>query len=460
MKRVCLLLLVGCGLTPQDDLTGKRVGDGIAPWQDLGAAELCLGNDRIGPAGSAVGGFCLDINILPEEGCQADDDCGSRELCVCGRCTVKFCSSNAECGGGVCNFSERRCMQPCRDDDDCPGRAELCSAGVCKGRCGMDDDCQYGEVCGSQGRCVVGSCDDDGDCLGDEFCRVQREPRRTDEPSVLTTADGDGYVMYLEMDNEAGTQSAIWRAVSGDGVHFRFNPAEPLITEAGDVHAPSAVKLEGGVTLFYDTTLGIARADSADGEIFGDPDVVITGDFHRPGAAVTPTGEVLVAVEIGDRAGIAIWDGSGPPATLLRPGDVTDPVLWREVTRVGSPHALVEVSPLGVPTLRVWFDAFGQESAASIQFGELVEIPPNDSLGFASAPLRTSETLTVYPFNPVLDRVTAFLQHRAERAPAVVEMPPLFGDGYLLYFRGSSGDGTINDGIGVARNPPLDNVGF
>ena len=54
------------------------------------------------------------------------------------------------------------------------------------------------------------------------------------------------------------------------------------------------------------------------------------------------------------------------------------------------------------------------------------------------------------PYNPVFDRVVAFLEHRAERSPAVVRA----GEVYFLYYDGWSPDGTRHDGLGVAKNPP------
>jgi hypothetical protein len=46
----------------------------------------------------------------------------------------------------------------------------------------------------------------------------------------------------------------------------------------------------------------------------------------------------------------------------------------------------------------------------------------------------------------------AFLDHRAEVAPAVVRDPD--GEVYFLYYGASSADGMTQEGIGVARNPP------
>ena len=146
-----------------------------------------------------------------------------------------------------------------------------------------------------------------------------------------------------------------------------------------------------------------------------------------------------------------MWDGSGTPRPVLTMSDITDPVYWRGVDRLGSPSALVETSPLGQPAVHVWFDAFGQESNDSIQFGVPVTIPPNDSVGFASTLLAQPDRLIRYSYNPVFDRTEALLDHRGERAPAVVRLPD--EETYLLYYQGSSADGMQSEGIGLARNP-------
>lgn len=458
MRRPGLIFLLcslyGCGFAPNDSLTGRRIGEGISPWLDLGAVELCLGNDRIGPEGSAVGGFCVGVNMPPERICSTNGDCASREECVCGRCTVKYCSANSECGPlHACSFSDHRCLPSCRAAEDCTGANEICSAGLCKGRCGTDADCQFGEVCGGQSRCVVAACDQDGDCHSSEICKVQRVPRATDEPSVMALpAERSGesplFVMYLEMADATG-QGQIWRSRSRDGISYRFDPATPVLTATA--HAPSIVQLAGGYRLYVETAAGIEMAESRDGKNFGALSMAIPGDYHAPAAVATASG-VLVYVEVGERRGVALWSGAGTPQPVFGPDQATDPELWRSVEKVGSPFALLETSALGEPTVHLWFDAFGRESGTSIQFGMPVELPANDSIGFASARATRPGELATYPWNPVFDRTVAFLQHRGERAPAVVRVPGQ--ETFFLYYSGSSTDGTEHDGIGVAIDPP------
>lgn len=451
--------VAACGYGPQESFTGKRHADGISPWQDLGAVELCLANRRIGPPDSPVGGRCVDRNAPPDPPCVSDLDCASRERCVCGRCTIQYCSTSEECGPGrICSFAERRCDVPCFRDDDCTGDREVCLGNVCRRRCSVSAECQTGEVCSSQGRCIVASCSRDGDCLEGEVCRVQREPRATHEPTVLPRPNdappgAPRLTLWLEMSNETGTQRAIWRAVSDDGLSFRFDPASPVVEAAGFAGAPSAIRQGTLVRLYYETADGIFAAESADdGRTFGMPTRVLAGDVHAPGAVAAPDGEIWLFVHEGDRQGIALSRGGGPPTTVLRPADATHPDLWRDVERLGSPHAAIDASPLGEPVLRLWFDGFGAESGPSEQFGEIVPIPPNDSIGFASTLASHPTGLVLWPWNPVLDRTVAFLEHRAERSPAVVLLPD--AGTWLLYYVGAKADGTASEGLRVARNPP------
>jgi hypothetical protein len=444
---VVLLCCAACGFAPQDSFTGRRIGDGVSPWKDLGAIELCLGNDRIGPAGSEVGGACVSTGAPTEAACLADADCRSREMCVCGRCTLKYCSVASECGAArVCSFSDKRCLPTCIVDADCVGAGEFCSGGLCKARCGTTADCQTGELCNDAGRCNIAPCSLETDCRAGETCREQRLPRATTEPSPIVV--GPTIVLFLEMADPTGTERQIWRAASADGRSFAFDPAEPIIAAGG---APSVIRFGDGLRMFLETPDGIAVADSpVGGNQWSPPRLVIPGDYHAPGAVQLSPGEVFVYVAEGDRGGLALWDGTGAPRHVLSMADVTDPLMWRAVDHVGSPFALVETSPLGQPAIHVWFDAFGQESEDSIQFGVPTPIPPNDSVGFASTLVSEPDRLVRYPYNPVFDRVQALLDHRAERAPAVVQI----GDeAYLLYYVAASADGTQAEGIGVARNP-------
>ncbi len=157
-----------------------------------------------------------------------------------------------------------------------------------------------------------------------------------------------------------------------------------------------------------------------------------------------------------------------PPALLPRdvivPATTPGAPFWTDVTAIKSPHAAITDGADG-PSLRLWFSAFGHESADSFQFGQVVPIPPNHSIGYARASLDAPGTLTAWPYGPVLDRVVAFLDHRQELAPSVVQ---LVRDGapdaaYLMYYvdaerdpalmgAPTAGDAMIVGHIGVLGN--------
>jgi hypothetical protein len=455
-----VLLTVSCGLMPQDDLTGRRIGDGVAPWEDLGPVTLCLGTHRIGPPASAIGGFCQAIDTPPETACETDSGCASRERCVCGRCTVQYCTGQSECGPDLVCI-DHRCNIPCAGDGAC-GRGETCVNGGCRGGCRSGSDCQAGEVCSTlQGRCITDECADDTGCPGTDFCAVQREPRDVAEPTVLATSSSPGgdFTMWLEMSDQNPLDRAIWRAESKDGLTYRFNPATPVLENAGDAHAPSAIEDQRGCLLYYERADGIwetpcpASAGSEAGRL------VLTGDYHAPSGVA---GDDRIFVTVGARAAIAAYrvpptgGPAGTPQIAYQPADATDPVYWRNVQQVGSPFVLRDGD-----LLMVWFDAFGTETRDVVKFGVPTPVPANDSIGFASGDANDPLILTTWPYNPIFDRPILFENHQAERAPAVVRIPGgeareggAKAEQWLLYYEGLSADGATRHGIGVARNPP------
>jgi hypothetical protein len=243
VRQVLLILCVlaaGCGFLPSDDFTGKRAGDGIAPWSDLGPAQICLGNQFLGAPASTPGGLCFDSNVS-EAACTKDADCRSREACVCGRCIVAYCSTASDCGNGrTCTFAENRCDVQCFGEDDCAGPEE-CFNGTCRGRCIVDAECQTGEVCNAQNFCATADCADDGGCLAGERCRVQRVPRQVLEPTaaIQPVPGGNLIVLWLEISDEVQlAQTAIYRAISTDGVHFVMSPADPVLEDGTTAPSP------------------------------------------------------------------------------------------------------------------------------------------------------------------------------------------------------------------------------
>jgi len=339
IARLALLAaLVACGQAPSPDFTGTRAGDGVAPWKDLGPVELCFGDRFIGAPDTPPGGFCESIT-QPQPPCNVDADCGSRETCVCGRCTVAYCSAASDCGDGrVCSFSEHRCDTKCSITDECAA-AEDCFNGTCRGRCHADKDCQGGEVCNSLNYCVVAACSDDKGCLAGESCRVQRTPRLALEPDPIATDDaGAPVVLYVEIADEFQTDRRhIYRATSPDGRLFTMTPPTPVLDDGLDNRGPSAVKTDAGWFLYYEKDAGaeLDVARSADGIHFSSPMRVLTGGVggaavHAPSAVVLPDGTVAVYYQIGDGAAIGLATGPvggaltarGP---VLQPKDVIVP---------------------------------------------------------------------------------------------------------------------------------------
>ncbi len=449
-------LVAGCGFLPEDDFTGKRAGDGIAPWTDLGPVQVCLGNQYLGPAESPPGGLCFDQNIS-ETPCGRDTDCGSREACVCGRCTVAYCAAASDCAAGrVCTFAEKRCDVPCFSDDECAGPGDaVCFNGVCRGRCLDDSECQTGEICDSRNYCATVDCEDETGCLAGERCSVQRVPRQVLEPSPLAvTTPTRQIVVWLEVSDEVQVdQTEIWRAVSADGIHFAMSPASPVVVDGTTARAPSVIRTDGGYAMYYEVDGGaeLRVVTSTDGITWTDPETALVGGVgpsaaRAPAAVALPDGTVAVYYQIGDGAAIGLATGAvGGPlddrGPVLRPEDVTvapgapGAPFWDDVVRVRSPFAAVTESADGA-SLRLWFAAFGRESADSFQFGEIVPMPPNHSIGYAGAPLDDPGALSAWPYGPVADRVSAFLSHHEELTPGVVQLPGEVGadDAYLMYY--------------------------
>lgn len=451
---ILLIFTAACGLAPSPDFTGTRAGDGIAPWKDLGPVEVCFGDQFLGPPASPPGGFCESVDT-PQSPCATDGDCRSREACVCGRCTVAYCSAASDCGDDrVCSFSEHRCDKKCSITDECAAK-EDCFNGTCRGRCRTTTDCQGGEVCNSLNYCVVAACADASTCLGGETCRVQRTPRQALEPDAIAGDEGPArVVLYVELaDPFQLDHRHIYRAASPDGRLFTVSPPTPILDDGLDDRAPSVVKTDAGWFLYYEWNAGaeLRVARSADGVTFSSPVTALVGGMgpsaaRAPSAVLLPDGTIAVYYQIGDGAAIGLAIGApggkltarGP---VLRPQDVIVPKgdpgapFWTDVVAITSPHAAITTSASG-PSLRLWFSAFGHESADSLQFGTIVPIPPNYSIGYASGSLAAPDQLTAWPFGPVYDRVDAFLDHRDDLDPAVVQLRTGGAPdaAYLLYY--------------------------
>jgi hypothetical protein len=429
-----LALCAGCGLGPAPDQFTPTSGTGIAPWSELGAAQLCLGEQTLGPPTSSVGGFCAS-----DEGARCGDDsaCDSRQVCVCGRCTVAYCATASDCAAPrVCNFTEHRCDLPCGASSECAS-GEECISGSCRGRCLRNADCQHGEVCDSMNVCIADDCLADDGCLTGERCEIQRIPRQVLEPGPVA-AFGAPVVLYLDLAQPATPdQRAIYRATSSDGVHFALDPTTAVLTDA---RAPSPLVDGGELYLYFEQGDGLALrvAKSSDGIAF-EPAVTVLSSTTtlRAPSAVHIGDQVALYYQRAEGTGIGLATGARQSAlddrgVVLAPADVevgvADPgtAFWVQITRVQSPHAV-----LAGDAIHLFFSAFGQESADASKYGTPEAIPPNFSVGYAGAKATAPEMLSVWPYGPVFDNVDAFLEHREELGPAVIDAGT---DEFLMYY--------------------------
>jgi hypothetical protein len=282
-------------------------------------------------------------------------------------------------------------------------------------------------------------------------------PRLVTEPSPLAGAGpaDPAITLFVELGDQLQPNvRSIWRAVSSDGVHFTIAPARAVLEDAGGARAPTVIRTATGYAMYYQLGDGTAirHAASTDGQTFAAPTTVISGGagaaaVRAPSAVLTPESQVLLYYEVGDGGGVALASGGlGSPLTgtvVLRAADVEDPPgpgtmpqFWVDLGALRSPHAALTRGPAG-HTLRLWFSGFGRESGDSVQFDEVVPIDPNDSIGYAASSLAAPGELIPWPFNPVFDRVEAFVDHRSELAPAVVQLTDRGGvprAGFLLYY--------------------------
>ena len=442
MRGLVLLWVIGCGLGPAPEPYQPTAGTGIAPWSELGAPQVCLGNQAIGAPTSTAGGMCVGAAATGKP-CADDSACRSREACECGRCTVAYCVTASDCAAPrVCNFNQKRCDLPCTSSTQCGDVAE-CLSGVCRGRCARDADCQHGEVCDSNNVCISDDCANDAGCLAGERCELQRVPRQVLEPGPIA-GFGAPIVLYLDLALPSSPDArAIYRATSRDGVLFTVEPTTPVLDAPQGFRAPSPVLDGGRLYLYFEEGDGLTLrvATSTDGIVFDTPTTVLAGtmtDRVRHPSAVHSGGNVHLYYQRGDGTG-GIGLATGAPLTMLTdrgavlaPADVEvgtgapGTPFWVQITHVQSPHAV-----LAGDAIRVFFSAFGRESADASKYGMTEPIPANFSVGYAAAKATASEMLTVWPYGPVFDRVDAFLEHREELGPAVIDAG---ADRFFMYY--------------------------
>jgi hypothetical protein len=434
-----LVACAGCGLGPVPDTFQPTAGTGIAPWSELGAAQICLGDQTLGPPTGVVGGFCTNADD-PAVACNDDSACASRQSCNCGRCTVAYCETSSDCAAPrTCNFVEHRCDLPCSSNAQCSA-GEQCISGACRARCLRNADCQHGEVCDSNYVCISDDCTTDAGCLTGERCEIQRVPRQVLEPGPVADF-GAPVVLYLDLALPSlPDRRAIFRAVSADGIHFALDPARPVVDDPQGARAPSPVVDGGRLYLYFEQGDGAALrvATSRDGVQFEAATTVLAGatKLHNP-TAVHVAGTVALYYQREDGTGIGLATGAreaglADQGIVLAPADVEvgtgapGTPFWQEITRVQSPHAV-----LAEDAVHLFFSAFGRESADAMKDGAPAPIPPNFSIGFAAANPTAPAALTAWPYGPVFDGVEVFLDHREELGPARVD---LGADRFLMYY--------------------------
>ncbi|MFH2009702.1 MAG: hypothetical protein ABI333_24120 [bacterium] len=474
---VLIVGTVGCTMADEPLWSGSRLVSGVAPYKDLGGVEICVADHRLGTPDTDLAGFCVPNSAPPRERCAVDSDCQSRESCVCGYCTVKYCTRNDECGEGrVCDFTLSRCVGECEDDCDCQGPNARCDIGMCQQLCIVNAECQSGEICSlSRARCISVPCSDDSDCFDTEECVIQREPRWLTEPAVAPDVNGN-LVVFFDMIHNGPFERPrhmIFRAVTVDGISWQVDPAAPVLEPPilGDYRAPTVVQGGGGFIMYVETGdgEGILRAFSADGRswAFDPPDPVLVpeaaweeGRVRAPSVVVGPDGYPRLYYEVGDGAGIGLavaqdalgvsFPGGSARQQILNAELVGNDLLWRAVTRVRSPYVMLTYDYLGDPLYRMYFSARGYESTEGSSFGTTGQIPSNYSVGYAAS--LDGVIFQVYPYNPIFDRIypNTFVNHGSELAPAVVDL----GDRFLLFY--TAADRNLGDweNIRVAVNPP------
>ncbi len=472
------LLATGCTLAEEPLWSGSRVTSGVAPYRDIGGVEICVSDHRLGSPDTDLAGFCVPKSAPERSPCSTDADCASRESCVCGFCTVKYCTRNDECGEGrVCDFTLSRCVAKCETYCDCEGPNARCDIGMCQQLCIVNAECQSGEICSlSRARCISVPCSGDDDCFPEEECIIQREPRQLTEPTVVDNPDG-GYVVFFDMIHAGPFERPrhmIFRAITGTGEFWTVDPAAPVLEPdiPDDYRAPTVRVRESGYVMYVElgSGEGIARAESADGRSWTfepeQPVLTPTTDWED-GRVASPAvvmglddlprlyyefgqGAGIAMVRAADRDGLAFETAPEQRMRVLEPDQVTHEILWRNVTRVRSPYVLLEEDFEGEPLYRLYFSARGFESPQASSFGSVAQIPSNYSIGYAAS--RDGEVFEVYPYNPVYDRILAntFVNHASELAPAVFAMPGR----YLLYYAAANRDLGDWENFRIAVNPP------
>jgi hypothetical protein len=443
-----LLLAAGCGFERAAPFAGTRIAD-VGPWSDLGPVTICDGAAHLVAPSLGTAGLCA-TTAAAAASCAVDDDCDSRERCVCGRCAVAVCGSADECGpaGGpfVCTFADSRCDRPCDSDAECAG-GERCLAGlhICRGTCTTSADCQHGESCATAtGLCVSTPCTSDGDC-GGRACDLQRTGALVGHPAPLATAAG--VELFFDRTGDDGVQ-AIWSAL-GDGT--RFSVDHRLFAGA----TPSVARLrDGSWALIFAEGVQLVAARSSDaGATWSTPTPALP-NARSPSLIIAADGTpLLYAVDPDGNITRFVGDANlvfTTPLVALTPAAARTPE-WPDIDALASPFVEPYVDPTnnsgGTLRLRLWFAAHGTGTAPSMQFGVPTPTPPDYSIGLAVSADDGSFIPDAY--DPVFDRTSDFINHPGELDPAVIAVDQR----WLLYYLRAKADGSAAETLAVAASP-------
>lgn len=435
-SRAALLLpalLGACGLAPGSAETISIPTDGINGFGDASPIELCVGSARVVSASvaSAGSGLCVRKGASAAP-CADDASCSGIERCICGRCIVEACQGAASCGDGrVCRG--KRCTTSCSDDSRCL-LGERCISGGCARVCSNDSVCHSGERCDPlDGVCASKLCGGALTCGSAADCELERVAGEVHEPSIALLSGGP--VAFLEIrDGGASLTDGIYRARIDTSYRWTADPEAPILLPLpGEtrVGAPSALARAGGsLELYMDVDDGafLARATSTDGGVTfsrAPSPVLEPSDPWEAGRVASPSvveyGSIsYLFYEGGHRAGLGLarLDSTTGAASRLSsdpialPGDIEDPVLWRSVTEIGSPHAIVADG-----ALRLYFTARGAEGGDSLSGTSAVPADLNDSIGLLTT--RDLTSFARYPAGPVFSRVANLRGYLGEREPFV-----------------------------------------
>jgi hypothetical protein len=470
--------LGSCTFIDQDNYSGLGFESGISPFEERGPLEICIGNHRIAPPNTTLGGFCQKKDNPQLKNCSVNSECPGRENCVCGKCTVKYCTRTDECGEGYeCDFNTKQCAIKCETDCECPGSNARCDLGVCKQMCIVDSECQTGELCAlSIARCVTVPCSNDFECYDDEECVIQMEPRIIREPSPLAE-NQYLYYMWVEMDQGSSERRVIFRAASSDGEKWEMTPPAPVLESDADddwkVGAPSVIFHSNKYIMFFEIGNGaaIGRAISDDGRNWvrdTQPVILPWGNentIHSPSAVVDPYGgSIYLYYQAGDGAEIRMVRSTDRVGhtfpdpdldntarkTVLRPHYLDDGILWRGVSKVFSPFVTLEKQSDGRYVYKMMVSAYGFESAEASSFGTTDQVRANFSIGYLAS--YDGELFQPFPFNPIFDRIApnSFVNHESELSPAILNLK----NKTLLFYGISDADLESWDNLGWAENPP------